>query len=242
MNDKSYTIEHLGSATVAWQKGLRHKFYEDRYRLLCRPIPLVAQAGRGEIFAICDGVGSAPKGMAAAQEVCNILVRFFENTRELPATSESICFLLNQANAEIFSWGLIEGTSRPQGACAVTIIWIDADWAAHIFHAGDTSAILIRDGIAQPLSSCHHSPDGHLNNYFGRPSLQLETKVVQLEEGDRLLLLTDGITKALYNQQIVDLVEVQRTRQSSLSSLLSASRAAGSGDDATAVLVDIETV
>jgi len=61
------TFEHRGNATVAWQMGPRHKFYEDRFRLLCHPIPLVAQGNQGEIFAVLDGVGSAPKGMAAAR-------------------------------------------------------------------------------------------------------------------------------------------------------------------------------
>jgi hypothetical protein len=60
------SVETKGIAAVAWMKGTKHKFYEDRFRLLCLPVPLVSEQDRGEIFAVFDGIGSAPKGMAAA--------------------------------------------------------------------------------------------------------------------------------------------------------------------------------
>jgi serine/threonine protein phosphatase PrpC len=233
-------IEERGNATVVWQQGPRHKYYEDRYRLLCRPIPFVEQADRGEIFAVCDGVGSAPRGRDAAQEVCDVLVKFYENAKELSPTAETLIALLDQANSVIHAWGLIEGTDRTQGASAATVVWITDDLVVNVFHVGDTSALLIRNGTAQALTSAHHDAVGHLTNYFGRPSLQIEIKTIQLDIGDRLLLLSDGISKSLYNQKIANIVESHSRRSASLEALLSAARNAGSGDDVTAVLVDIE--
>jgi serine/threonine protein phosphatase PrpC len=233
-------IEERGNATVIWQQGPRHKFYEDRYRLLCRPIPLVEQAKRGEIFAVCDGVGSAPRGRDAAQEVCDVLVRFYEKAKELPPTVETLISLLDQANCVIHGWGLMEGTARSQGACAATVVWKTDNLMANIFHVGDTSALLIRNGTAQALTSAHHDVAGHLTNYCGQPSLQNEIRTIQLDMGDRLLLLSDGISKSLYTQQIAGIVESHSRRSASLDALLSAARSAGSGDDITVVLVDIE--
>lgn len=238
--NNSVAIEERGNAAVAWQKGPRHKFYEDRYRLLCHPIPLVAKAARGEIFAVCDGVGSADKGMAAAQEVCSTLISFYENAAELLPSSDTIGSLLTQANKTIHSWGLIDDSDRPLGACAGTVVWITEELTAHVFHAGDTSALLIRDGTAQPLTSIQHSVDGHLMKYFGQHDLELETRSVRVYEGDRLLLMSDGITKSLFNQQIVQIIEAQPTRPASLRELFKMVRLAGSGDDATAVLIDID--
>ena len=234
----SITIEQLGSTVIAWQKGPRHTFYEDRYRVLSKHIPLVQKATRGELFAVCDGVGSAPRGMSAAQEICNILIEFFKNV-ELEPYTNSINKLLNDANKEINSWGFIDSSDRPLGACAGTIIWIDNNNKGHIFHVGDTCGILIRDGVAQVLTMDHHSIDGHLSNYYGLEQLTLDYKTIQLEEDDRLLLLSDGITKNLSISKITDIVETCATGKSSLSNLLYAARAAGSTDDATAVLIDI---
>lgn len=233
-------IEERGSATVVWQQGPRHKFYEDRYRLLCRSVPLVGRAKNGEIFAVCDGVGSAPRGRDAAQEVCDTLVKFYDPTLAAPATDETMHALLQQANETIQRWGVIADTDRPQGACAATIIWVDEPLFAHVFHVGDTSALLIRDGTAQALTTSHNDVAGHLTNYFGLPKLQVETKSIKMEDGDRLLLMSDGITKSLYNQKIANIVETHSRRSASLEALLSAARNAGSGDDITAILVDIE--
>jgi serine/threonine protein phosphatase PrpC len=237
----SVTIEHRGCATVAWQQGPRHKFYEGRFRLLCRPIPLVEQASCSEIFAVLDGVASAPKGMAAAQEVCDGLVKFFDRTGSKPSDQDLLQSLLMQANSTIVGWGMIDGSDRPDGACAGTVIWIDCLLVAHVFHAGDTAALLIRGGVAKALTSVHHSGDGHLSNYFGLPSLRLDIQTTQLEEGDRMLAFSDGIGKAFFaNQQVADIVETQPTRQASLSALFASARASGSSDDATAILFDVE--
>lgn len=63
-------------AAVAWMKGGMHKYYEDRYRLLCLPVPIVLKRIAGEIYAVFDGIGSAPKDMTAAQAMCDVLVTF----------------------------------------------------------------------------------------------------------------------------------------------------------------------
>jgi len=237
----SVTFEHRGNATVAWQKGPRHKFYEDRFRLLCHPIPLVAQANQGEIFAVLDGVGSAPKGMAAAQVVCDGLVRFFDPNGQGSAEKEGLETILADANLTIHDWGFMEGTNRPDGACAGTVIWIDVKWLAHVFHVGDTTALLVRDGLAKVLTTVHQNSDGHLSNYFGMPTLKLQRQSIQLEEGDRLLIFSDGIGKAFaVNQDIADIIESKASRSASLAALFAAARSSGSSDDATAILVDIE--
>lgn len=230
-------IESRGNAVVGWDKCNRHP-YEDRFRLLCRPVPIVEEENRGEIFAVCDGVGSAPKGMGAAQAVCDVLLKFYID-RQLPPVAETIRNLLVCANAEISDWGFISGTDRPEGACAATVIWIDEGWLAHIFHAGDTGALLIRDGVAKQLTAAQHF-EGNLANYFGLTELCLEFSRHQLNEGDRLLLFSDGISKVIYNQVIADITESHASRSASVTALIRAARAAGSTDDITVLLIDVE--
>lgn len=234
-----FNIEERGNAAVGWQKGPKHTHYEDRYRLLCAPVPLVVAADRGEILAVCDGVGSAPRGMSAAQEICDTLLRFFELSKFDTQDTGAILSLLAAVSQRILDWGMIEGTDRPLGACAVTVIWLNED-RAHVFHAGDTCAVLIRDGAARPLTRAHQDTEGHLLNYFGNPSVHIEEGVYEIEAGDRLLLTSDGISKVLYPQAMADIVESTPTRSTGLVALLGQARARGSGDDMTALLMDIE--
>jgi len=60
-------VDRRKSAAVAHLRGTKHQFYEDSFRMLSRDVPLVENRNRGEIFAVFDGIGSAPEGRHAAQ-------------------------------------------------------------------------------------------------------------------------------------------------------------------------------
>ncbi|AGX87731.1 PP2C family protein-serine/threonine phosphatase [Candidatus Symbiobacter mobilis] len=230
-----FHLEERGNAAVAWRPGVRHAEYADRYRLLCAPVPLVVQADKGEVLAVCDGVGSAPRGTSAAQEVCDALPAFYRGA----ASAQAMHDLLLEASRRIHGWGWIEGTDRPLGACAATVLWVYAG-QVHVFHAGDTSALLIRDGQVQALTHAHQSAEGHLVNYIGHAQVEIEVRAFPIEEGDRLVLMSDGITKVMYNQAIAEAVESAGTRKASLVTLMTQALAKGATDDVTVVLMDIE--
>lgn len=225
-------IEQRGeNVAVGWAQGRSHAAYEDRYRMLTHHIPLVAEKNVGEILAVCDGVGSAPRGVQAAQTVVDVLLSVFTTATtepvsahvaregdaidptsvtgreaELPPFLHSLMNGLAEAQATIRSWGLMEDSDRPQGAAAATIACITRDAsAAHIFHAGDTLALLVgEDGSYRQLSSLDQAPGGELINYFGAPNMRLRHSHAHLRPGDRLLLTSDGVTKVLSNSQLAE--------------------------------------
>jgi PPM family protein phosphatase len=61
--------EVRGNAAVAWLKGTKNKLYEDRYRLLSQDVPLIRRLERGQMFAVFDGIETAPEGRRPAQEM-----------------------------------------------------------------------------------------------------------------------------------------------------------------------------
>ncbi len=71
--------------------------------------------------------------------------RFYQQFENHPATWQGIRDLLLEGNMEISKWGLMPGKDHPLGGCAGTVAWIN-EKKLFIFHAGDTLAILIRDG------------------------------------------------------------------------------------------------
>lgn len=60
-------VDRRKSAAVAHLKGTKHRIYEDSFRMLPRVVPLVESLNRGKIFAVFDGIGSAPEGRHAGQ-------------------------------------------------------------------------------------------------------------------------------------------------------------------------------
>jgi len=234
--------EQLGSVAVSWSKGTKHRLYEDRYRILSRDVPLVSGARRGEIFAVFDGIGSAPRGMSAAQEMADCLVRFFRDIEFCQPSWRGIHSLLLEANNDICKWGFMTGTDRPLGGCAGTVVWL-LEEKLTILHAGDTKAMLIRDGQANTLTRDHHASDGALYRFFGLgDSLKIDVEQFTVEESDRILLMSDGVTQIIEPYQAVAIVEENIDVSRAVESLAQRSLALGTTDDITAMLVQIEEI
>ncbi|HED00471.1 MAG TPA: protein serine/threonine phosphatase 2C family protein [Proteobacteria bacterium] len=231
--------EKKGSAAVAWLRGTKHRFYEDRYRLLPREIPLVGRQNRGELFAVFDGMGSAPEGRRAAQEMSDYLLRYYQEPGKYGSSWKDVRQLLLEANQAICDWGFMPGTDRPLGGCAGTVIWID-EGDLFAFHAGDTVALLIRGNEATQLTRLHEI-DGGIYRYFGLgANLELDVHHLQLEEYDRILVLSDGVTKAFHPKEAADFVQKHSDLCRAVSELVHVSRVRGSTDDITAILIAVE--
>lgn len=233
------TAEQKGNAAVAWMKGTKHKFYEDRYRLLSQDIPLVQRSNRGEIFAIFDGIGGAPEGRRAAQQMSDHLISFIQEPDRFTPDAEGMKSLLMEANNIANSWGFIPGTERPLGGCAGTVAWIN-EGLLHLFHAGDTVGILIRDGQGTVLTKLHEA-NGMLYRYFGLgPTLKIDAISCALKNYDKILLITDGVTKAFHPLEVIPIIEqYDGDLRRAVSTVVQRSRSKGSYDDITALVYEI---
>ena len=227
-------------AAAACLKGTRHHLYEDSYRLFPRDIPLVRESGRGEIFAVFDGIGSAAKGKEAAQAMADILLEFYQEPGSHENSASGLYDLLQKGNMLIHQWGFKGKSDVPLGGCAGTVIWI-YEGTLHLFHAGDTAAALIRDGRAKRLTREHQMEDGAIFRYFGLgPALEIETDDMPVAEFDRVLLVSDGITKAYSLMEAVEVVEQYDDIAVGAKALVQRSRTKGCEDDITALIVEIE--
>ena len=69
--------------------------------MLPREVPPVERLNRGEIFAVFDGIGSAPEGRHAAQFMADHLIQFYRKPDDYPASPEGLQALLFEGNIEI---------------------------------------------------------------------------------------------------------------------------------------------
>ena len=236
---QAFQIDERRGVAVLWFKGATHRHYEDRFRMLSGDVPLVAGSPVGQVFAVADGVGSAPLGMSAAQHLCDRLTALYGGSVER-ASAQRLHDLLSAVNDEIHAWGWIEGTDRPNGACAATVLQLDPDGRHGLLaHAGDTRAALIRDGRCQILTRLDQAADGALKRYFGTREASFSVIPLRLELGDRLLLVSDGVTKAFGMAEAAALLEAQPTRHRALAALGQACLRRASGDDVTAMVIDV---
>lgn len=239
------TTERSGNAAVTWLKNSKGRnYYEDRYRLLTKAAPLVEKGGRGELYAVMDGMGSAPLGMTAAQQVCDDLIKFYREPNRFSADEASLLHLLSESNMTINGWGCVDGTDRPLGGAVGTIAWIN-DMQLTIFHAGDSAGILLGDRHLPNVLTSRHESGGGITRYFGMGrKLEIEVRRMPLKYGDLLLLVSDGITKVFspIEAGVHVLEEYHRTGDIGFAAqqIVRVSRSRGESDDITALIIELE--
>lgn len=70
--------------------------------------------------------------------------------------------------------------------------------------------------------------------------MQFLTESAVLKEGDRLLLLSDGVTKSFDMHEIADIITSNANNDIAVWELVRLSRLKGSQDDITAMLIEFE--
>lgn len=229
-------ITHAGVASI---KGLDHQLNEDRYRLLDARVPVVREAGRGFLYGVMDGVGSAPKGMHAAQHVADRLNAFYMQPEVAP-TSQGLSDLLSAVNLEIHGWGMVPGTRRSLGAAVATVAWFVPTGELLMFHSGDSMAwrfdgqrltrLVHEHTDGQAITSCLGMGDG----------MRLDVERVAYAEGDVLCLASDGVTKSLSDEDVRGVLERFPDPEAAARELVRTARARGSRDDITALVIELE--
>ncbi len=109
------------NACVAYACAPSRPVTEDRFRLLGRFVPLLDAAGRGELFAVFDGVSTSRKGAIAAQAMCDALPRWYRESEWFPPTAESLNRLILEANDSVRCLGIDPDSGLPLGACVGTV-------------------------------------------------------------------------------------------------------------------------
>ena len=102
-------------------------------------------------------------------------------------------------------------------------------------------ALLIKDGFERKLTVDH--AEGHgIYRYFGLgESLIIDSVQFKVEEGDVLVLVSDGVTKVLSDHQIAECIRQHYvySPERAVKELCKLSQLRGSWDDITTVVVEI---
>lgn len=131
----------------------------------------------------------------------------------------------------------------------------------YVGNAGDSRALLVRYGRAVQLTNDHTIAAGLMREALiseaeaerhpGKNMLYMnlggslfdgpEIDSCDAVEGDRLVLMTDGITKTLDNEEVAEIVSAAPDAETAAVSLASRAIEFGATDDVTCVVVEIRT-
>jgi len=162
------------------------------------------------------------------------------------------------ANKQIFERSVTEHSLHGMGTTVVGLLLNPEHRAAHVAHVGDSRAYRVRDGEIAQLTRDHSLINDYLMMMPDMPkeamdvlpknvitrALGMQDSVVvdmsteDLQEGDRYLLCSDGLSGQVTDERIREIImEHEHELEKAVGALVRESNAAGGEDNVTVVLV-----
>ena len=246
----------LGSQTHV---GMVRSANQDSYCAILAPN---APSGTDALLAVADGMGGHQAGEVASAMAIQGLVRDLPgkgSTDAAPTPSNGWPALLGELvqrlNAEIFQAGKKPET---QGMGTTLTIAFLTGTSLAVAHVGDSRLYLLRDGRLQQVSKDHswvaeevargaltpeeaqvHPRRNILTRAMGTaPTLQVDTLEVQVQEGDTLMLCSDGLHGLVSDEEITQVLAREVPSVAS-KTLVDRANSLGGTDNVTVVVARI---
>lgn len=234
--------------------GLKRKQNEDA---------LLAQEDHG-LFVVADGVGGRKAGELASAITVDTFQAYAPRLREAIEAFQSdpshearnavlqlLDLTTNTASSRVYETA--DATGR-QGMTSTLAAAVVGGGVAFLVHVGDSRIYLLRDGQVRQLTEDHSlvnemvragsiSPEeaqrSRYRNVITRavglyPNVQTDTLAVELLQGDRLLLCSDGLSDLVHGEQLTELFRLPDI-QDAVEALVDAALERGGKDNITVI-------
>ena len=219
---------------------------------------------RGHVLLVADGMGGHAAGEVASaltvETVEGFIVELLRRFSNLQADDESgvladLREAVRQADARIFE----ESEQHPEFAgmgTTLTMAFVSGR-RLFVFHAGDSrcylcrggrlarltedhtvTAELVRSGAITPEQARHHPSRHVVTNILGggHAGVHVDVRQTVLQEGDVVLLCSDGLTDMLDDARITAVLTAERDPEAACARLVAEANEAGGRDNVTAVV------
>ncbi len=203
------------------------------------------------LFVVADGMGGARAGELASRLAVDTFRELAPAAGEDPETRLRRTIL--ESNRRVLERAQNDPATAGMGS-TVTAALLDGDRVV-LGHVGDSRAYLLRDGVLQQLSHDHslvaelersgrltreeaavHPQRSVITRALGAgPELEVDTSVVQVRDGDVLLLCSDGLSGLIGDEAIGRLIGGGGPLDDAVRRLVRAANDAGGDDNVTAV-------
>ena len=216
---------------------------------------LLVGEGRDEtLFAVADGIGGFEAGEVASSIATEAL-------KELDPSSP-LKDAIREANRRILAAARGDEKLSGMGTTVVAMRFggTREEPAAEISHVGDSRAYLLRGGDLKPVTEDHslvaelvrsgdltraqaseHPQKNLITRALGaEEEVEVDTAVLPIGPGDRLLLCSDGLSDMVPENNMLDLLtSYPEETEKTVHALVQAALDAGGADNITVVVVDV---
>jgi PPM family protein phosphatase len=182
------------------------------------------EAAYGALFLVCDGVGGGVSGEVASNMAGGRIMREYYDAPQELSPSVRLAQAIERANTQVYT----ENREQPEGRRMTTTVVAALIMGAklHLAHTGDSRAYvitrgqivlvtrdhswvaeLVRSGDLTEAEAEAHPWRNRITRALGmHESIDIEQRVLDLLEGDRLLLCSDGLTRHVAEEEILEVV------------------------------------
>src|SRR5262245_20486949 len=216
------------------------------------------------LLVVADGMGGHAAGEVASRTAISTLVRlalqlpdwiFFVDEEHMPELDWRARRLVQQIDSMLIAQGASDPALSGMGTTLTAARSLGRDLM--IIHAGDSRAYLFRAGHLRRLTKDHtfaqalvergelaaqdaaHSRLRHvLTNALGGSNshVEVDIEMLRLEDGDRLLLCSDGMTDLVDDAAIAAMLSSTRVSRDACTQLIQLALDRGGRDNITAVV------
>lgn len=244
-----------------YQRGLirfRYQARSDRGLVRINNEDAIVANPEDGLFGVCDGMGGHAAGEVASSIASATLSERLKQASRFPP--EELILGLQLSNERIFS----DQSHHPEHGemgTTVTLLWLLPNKAgeAWVGHVGDSRLYvqrgmtlrqltedhspvfrLYKEGVITKKQMQYHPQKNLLDRYLGMfPSTSPDVFSIELRQGDRVLICTDGLTNALPEEQIQDIVTKCSRHESIVEQLIAETNTKGGFDNTSVILLEI---
>ena len=215
------------------------------------------------VCLVADGMGGQAAGEIASKRAVEVIPRELRKHLQLNTNADAAKAVIRkavvQANEEIIAMGALDRDLKNMGTTVVLAVWRKGTATLWITGVGDSRAYLIRNkkivqltvdhSLAQALVeaktiSAEEARDHRFRNvlwkYLGSKEVGEgpEVKIVDIQNGDRFLLCTDGLTGVVADEAILNYMVEHPDPQECADGLGQLALDSGSRDNVSCIVID----
>jgi len=233
--------------------GLRRQANEDCFGSL--------KTEKFEVFVVCDGMGGHVSGALASSLATESFLEYVKKSSTIDyqkLIEEAIHF----ANSVIYDKSKVNEENKGMGTTIVVAL-VSKD-KLYFAHVGDSRIYLIQNKKLNQITEDHsfvqklvnsgvistnealvHPRRNEITNALGLRSkidVSVCEKAIKLNNGDKILLCSDGLTTMLSENEILKVINEKKSIEGQVSELILKSNDAGGYDNITVNIIEVEGI
>jgi protein phosphatase len=208
----------------------------------CEVIETARLAARGRLYVVADGTGGQEGGQTASSLAAAIISEHYYDD-EGPDLGRSLREAVGAAHQALYE--LAHRVKAWAEMSTTLVAAVVHEGSLLVAHVGDSRAYLVRNGRARLLTRDHvwledDENYGALIRWLGgarRPSVEADVTAEALQDGDVIVLCSDGLSDVVDREDMGALVNSAASPQSTARRLVEVANRRGTGDNVSVAVI-----